>query len=112
MSVTKEQLYEQLKKIHEPKGFFFNPDKSVTLDILEALLAIKDNYGYMACPCRLSSGDRKKDSDIFCPCAYRADDVKEYGSCFCGLYVREDVYQGKTERQVVPERRPVERTLA
>ncbi|MDL2285535.1 ferredoxin:thioredoxin reductase [Desulfovibrio sp. OttesenSCG-928-F07] len=110
--MTAEKLFEQLRKVNEPKGFFFNPDTQITMDILNSLLEIKNNYGYVACPCRLSSGNREKDSDIQCPCAYRDADVKEHGSCYCGLYVSEDVYTGKKERKVVPERRPVERILA
>lgn len=110
--MTPEELFERLKPLHEPKGYFFNPDKQVALEILESLLALKDEYGYMCCPCRLSSGDRQKDSDIFCPCDYREADVKEFGTCYCGLYVSESCHQGKCPRRVIPERRPIERILA
>lgn len=110
--MTPEELYERLRPIHEPKGYFFNPDMQITLDILKELLEIKEHYGYMCCPCRLSTGDRQKDSDIFCPCAYREPDVKEYGTCYCGLYVDEECYKGKHPRKVIPERRPIEKILA
>ena len=33
-----EKLYETLKKIQEPKGYFFNKDRERTFDLLEALL--------------------------------------------------------------------------
>ncbi len=82
-----EQLYEQLKKVQEPKGYFFNTDKALVLDLLQALQTNKERYGYMACPCRLASGDRDNDKDILCPCDYRAPDVEEFGSCYCSLYV-------------------------
>ncbi len=104
-----EQLYEQLKKIQEPKGFFFNTDKTLVLELLEALLTNKERYGYMACPCRLASGDRDNDKDIFCPCEYRAPDVEEFGSCYCSLYVSADWNEGKVEKQYIPERRPPEK---
>lgn len=107
-----EELYERLRPLQEKKGFYFNPDKKMTLSILEELLALKDKYGYMCCPCRLSSGNREKDSDIFCPCAYREDDVAEHGTCYCGLYVDKDCHDGKKPRKVIPERRPIERILA
>lgn len=105
-------LYDKLKSIQEKKGYFFNPDKEIALSILEELLHLKDKYGYMCCPCRLSTGTREKDSDIFCPCDYRAADVEEHGTCYCGLYVDENCYKGKKPRQVIPERRPIERILA
>lgn len=110
--MTPEKLYDQLKNFQESKGFYFNPDKQITLAILQELLNIKDKYGYMACPCRLSSGNREKDSDIYCPCDYRAADVQEYGRCYCGLYVDKETFEGKRLLTVIPERRPVARILA
>jgi len=77
--------------------------------LLESLLKNKERYGYMACPCRLASGDRKKDEDILCPCEYREADVQEYGSCFCGLYVSKEWNEGKIEHRYVPDRRPPEK---
>ncbi len=98
-------FYEKLRKIHEPKGYFFNTDTNLVYELLEALLQNKETYGYMACPCRLASGDRENDRDIFCPCDYREPDVAEYGSCFCGLYVSKAHHQGLVKTQYVPERR-------
>ena len=104
-----EKLYEMLKKVQEPKGYFFNNDRARVFELLEALLVNKGRYGYMSCPCRLSSGERQKDQDIICPCVYREEDVKEYGSCFCNLYVSSDWNEGKIPHDYVPERRPVEK---
>lgn len=103
-----EQLYEQLRKTQEPKGYFFNTDKTLVMDLLASLLANKKRYGYMSCPCRLASGNKEKDRDITCPCAYREDDVAEFGSCYCSLYVSAQWNAGTLERRYVPERRPVE----
>jgi ferredoxin-thioredoxin reductase catalytic chain len=104
-----EKLYETLKKIQEPKGYFFNKDRERTFDLLEALMINKERYGYMGCPCRLLSGDRERDKDIFCPCDYREPDVKEYGSCYCNLYVSEEWNEEKIAHEYVPERRPPEK---
>ncbi|MGA1841544.1 MAG: ferredoxin-thioredoxin reductase catalytic domain-containing protein [bacterium] len=104
-----EKLYETLKKIQEPKGYFFNKDKERVLDLLEALIINKKRYGYMSCPCRLASGNREKDKDIFCPCVYRAPDVEDYGSCYCNLYVSREWNEGKIRLSYVPERRPPEK---
>ena len=104
-----ERLYEILKKIQEPLGFFFNRDRDYSLDVIGDLLVNKDRYGYMSCPCRLASGDREKDRDILCPCAYRAQDVAEYGSCYCNLYVSREWNEGITSHVYVPERRPLEK---
>jgi len=104
-----EQLYEMLRKMQEPKGYFFSRDKEWVLDILRGLLTNKERYGYMSCPCRLASGDREKDKDIICPCVYRAPDVEEYGNCYCNLYVSKEWNENKIPHVYVPERRPPEK---
>lgn len=106
-----EKLYEQLKKIQEAKGYYFNQDKARTLELLEGLITNKERYGYMACPCRLAAGDRDHDKDIICPCVYRTPDVEEYGSCYCNLYVSKEWNEGKIPHEFVPERRPPEKLL-
>jgi len=104
--MTASELYEILKKVQEPKGYYFSNDKERVFDLLQALLTNKERYGYMCCPCRLASGDRKRDKDISCPCVYRESDVKEYGSCYCNLYVSREWNEGKIPHPYVPERRP------
>jgi len=104
-----QTLFEKLRKVQEPKGYFFNTDREKVIDLLEALLTNKGRYGYMACPCRLAAADREKDRDIICPCEYREPDVEEFGSCYCALYVSEDWNAGKIEKEYVPERRPPEK---
>ena len=102
-------LYETLKKINEPKGFFFNKDREWVFDLLDSLLINKERYGYMSCPCRLAANDRQKDRDIICPCAYREKDIEEYGSCYCNLYVSEAWNKTDVPHPLVPERRPPEK---
>jgi ferredoxin-thioredoxin reductase catalytic chain len=80
--MTAVQLHETLRKIQEPKGYFFNREREKVFDLLSALLFNRERYGYMCCPCRLASGNREWDRDIVCPCAYREDDIREYGRCY------------------------------
>ena len=100
-----EKLYETLRKIQEPRGYLFNKDRERIFELLEALLVNKKRYGYMACPCRLASGDPRNDADIICPCEYREADVRQYGSCYCNLYVSEEWNEEKLPHAYVPERR-------
>jgi ferredoxin-thioredoxin reductase catalytic chain len=102
-------LYDTLKKINEPRGFFFNKDREWVFDLLEGLLINKERYGYMSCPCRLAANDRQKDSDIICPCAYRERDIAAYGSCYCNLYVSRPWNETDEAHPLVPERRPLEK---
>jgi ferredoxin-thioredoxin reductase catalytic chain len=80
--MTAEQLYEMLRKIQEPKGYFFNREREKVFDLLNGLLVNRERYGYMSCPCRLASGNRDWDRDIICPCIYREEDVRAYGRCY------------------------------
>ena len=101
-----EELYERLKKVNEPKGYYFNTKSgSLTMALLEGLLTNKERYGYMCCPCRLAASDREADRDIICPCDYREPDVKEYGSCYCNLYVSKEWNEGTVPNVPVPRRR-------
>ena len=103
------KLYDTLKKIQEPKGYYFSKDHEHVMTLMESLLVNKERYGYMVCPCRLSSGDREADKDIICPCVYREPDVAEYGSCYCNLYVSKEWNDGTIAHEYVPERRPPEK---
>jgi ferredoxin-thioredoxin reductase catalytic subunit len=110
--MTPEELYEKLRPLQEAKGYFFNKDKEFVLDLMESLLINRDRYGYMACPCRLASGNRELDKDVFCPCVYRDPDVAEFGACYCGLYVSKEWNEDKIAHDVVPERRDPEKLMA
>ena len=103
------ELYGKLKKVQEPKGYYFSNNRERVMELLAALLVNKERYGYMVCPCRLASGDRENDRDIICPCEYRELDVAEFGSCYCNLYVSSQWNQGTIDQEYVPERRPPEK---
>jgi ferredoxin-thioredoxin reductase catalytic chain len=90
-------------------GCFLNPNQDFLKALLEGLVTNEERYGYPSCPCRLASGNFEFDRDIICPCDYRDPDVAEFGACYCALYVRKDVFDGKTPVQPVPERRPKEK---
>lgn len=102
-------LYDRLRPVNEKRGYFFNRDTAMVLELLSGLLLNKERYGYMCCPCRLAAGDRERDRDVICPCDYRAPDVEEYGACYCALYVSQAWNDDAIPHEVVPERRPPER---
>jgi ferredoxin-thioredoxin reductase catalytic subunit len=106
-----QELYDRMRKVQEPKGYFFNNDRERTFELLEALLQNKARYGYMGCPCRLLSGDRDADRDIICPCVYSVPDIEAFGSCYCNLYVSAAWNEGKIPHEYVPERRPPEKIV-
>lgn len=99
-------LHGVLRKVQEPKGYYFNRDRKRTFELLKGLLANIERYGYMCCPGRFASGDRQWDNDIICPCVYREPDIEKYGSCYCNLYVSKEWNEEKVSHVYVPERRP------
>jgi ferredoxin-thioredoxin reductase catalytic subunit len=99
-------LTEQLIRDAGSGGYHINPDMDITLGLVRGLMVNEQRYGYRSCPCRLASGNREDDLDIVCPCNYRDVDVEEYGSCYCGLYVSQEVVDGKKSIESIPERRP------
>jgi ferredoxin-thioredoxin reductase catalytic subunit len=101
-----DQLYEMLRELQEPKGFYFNQDREKVVELLQGLLTNKSRYGYMCCPCRLAAADKDWDRDIICPCVYRDPDVAEYGSCYCNCMCLRPGTPKKFLTPLMPERRP------
>lgn len=99
-------MHEALARGAEVQGYYLNGDEDTVRALVAGLLENRGRYGYMACPCRLATGDIKRDRDIICPCSYRDPDLKEYGACYCALYVSKDVREGTAPLRCIPDRRP------
>jgi len=104
-----DALYQKLKKEAEAGGYHLNPDEAFTKELVESLLINEERYGYPSCPCRLSTGIKEEDLDIICPCDYRDPDLIDYGTCYCGLYVSQEVIEGKKKLTSIPDRRKKEK---
>ena len=109
--ITLEMVRQRAESDAKTNGCYLNPDPDFLKNLLEGLKQNEERYGYPSCPCRLASGKFKFDRDIMCPCDYRDPDVAEFGACYCALYVRQDVFEGKTALQPVAERRPPEKQV-
>jgi ferredoxin-thioredoxin reductase catalytic subunit len=107
--ITLEKVFQRAESDAKTHGYYLNPNPDFLRDLLEGLKRNEERYGYPSCPCRLASGKLEFDRDIICPCDYRDPDVEEFGACYCALYVRKDVFEGKTPLMQVPERRPLEK---
>ena len=101
-----DRLVARLDEEAESAGYHLNPNAAFTRGLVEGMLVNERRHGYWACPCRLASGVKKEDLDIICPCDYRDADLSDYGTCYCGLYVSQDVVDGKRKAGRIPERRP------
>jgi ferredoxin-thioredoxin reductase catalytic chain len=55
------------------------------------VLENRNTKGQRYCPCRITSGDRRKDLGLICPCNFtRQRTYKEIGECWCGLFIKRD----------------------
>jgi ferredoxin-thioredoxin reductase catalytic subunit len=107
--ITLESVRQRAESDARTNGCYLNTDQNFLRNLLEGLKKNEERYGYPSCPCRLASGRFEFDRDIICPCDYRDPDVKEYGCCYCALFIRKDVFEGKTQIGPIPERRPQEK---
>ena len=108
---TLKKVRQRAESDARSQGYSLNPDPEFLDNLLEGLRKNEERYGYPSCPCRLASTSFELDRDIICPCDYRDLDVEEHGCCYCSLYVRKDVFEGKTPIQHIPERRPKEKQM-
>ena len=106
--MTPEELIEALRASEEPKGYYLHADAEHCLETAESLLASKERYGYMCCPCRLPCESEVRDADIICPCRYRDEDVAEYGACYCSLFVSIEHKDDPDFFPEVDDRRPAD----
>jgi ferredoxin-thioredoxin reductase catalytic subunit len=60
-----DELYRKLDREAEAAGYHLNPDVEFTKDLVKGLMVNERRYGYWACPCRLASGNKQDDLDIY-----------------------------------------------
>ena len=106
--ITLDEVRKRAESDARTYGYYLHPDPQFLQDLLEGLKANEERYGYPSCPCRVATGKLELDRDIICPCDYRDPDVAEFGCCYCALYMRKDLFEGKTPINPIPERRPPE----
>lgn len=106
--ITLEKVRQRAEADAKTYGYYLHPDPEFLHDLMEGLKRNEERYGYPSCPCRVASSKLELDRDIICPCDYRDPDVAEFGACYCALYMRKDLYEGKTPITPIPERRPPE----
>ncbi|MDX1763575.1 MAG: ferredoxin-thioredoxin reductase catalytic domain-containing protein [bacterium] len=94
-----------LQLIYQPVvqalGYKFSPDVQEVAFLLEQLVRNEAAHGIPFCPCKFLSGDREQDLKTVCPCIpFHRRHFDSMRRCWCGLYVREDVEDAASLRQV------------
>jgi len=82
-----EALRRKMQEYAESAGIKLNPDKKQVDWVLNALIKRKEKFGEIYCPCRVITGNRKKDKEIICPCVFHRGEIELQGHCKCNLFV-------------------------
>ena len=88
---TEKEIEDLRKKMQEyansVETIKMNPEKKIVDGVLLGLLKKKEKFGDIHCPCRVSTGDKKKDKDIICPCVFHRGEIELEEHCKCNLFV-------------------------
>lgn len=83
-----EKLINEYKKFAKENKMSLNSNKVLVESLVKRLLENEKKYGERYCPCRLITGDAKKDNDKICPCKWHQEEIAQAGHCHCSLFVR------------------------
>ena len=86
LAKLKESIKNSVKRYADKKGYTLNPDEEILESVIEGLAQNKLKYGKRYCPCRIITGDPKKDKKIICPCVYHKEEIERDGHCHCMLF--------------------------
>ena len=85
-STTAEKLKESCNEYASEAKLKLNPNEKIVDGVILGLLKKKEKFGDIHCPCRVSTGDSKKDEDIICPCIFHIKEIESDGHCKCNLF--------------------------
>ena len=88
--MNEKQLFTKFKKFAKENFVELNPDKEEVSRIVDKELKNIKEKGQPYCPCRVVTGDMKRDKMIICPCKYALGEIELQGKCLCGLFVKGD----------------------
>lgn len=86
--ISKKTYLENCHKHAQDFFISLNPDKKAVEGVLTALFRNNKQYGEFYCPCRVVTGDKKKDKLNICPCVYHMGEIELRGKCLCDLYIK------------------------
>lgn len=81
-----QELKDKMQKYADSQNFKLNPNEKILDGILRGLLRNKEFKGDIYCPCRIVTGDKKKDREIACPCIFHRGEIELQGKCKCTLF--------------------------
>ena len=83
-----EALEKDIEEYAPKVGIKVNPNKKRVQEVITGLLKKKGKYDENYCPCRIVTGNKKKDEEIICPCVFHRGEIGLQGHCLCQLFVK------------------------
>jgi ferredoxin-thioredoxin reductase catalytic subunit len=80
------EIAARIRRHLETSGLRLNPDPKAVEALLDGLVRRKARFGDYYCPCRVVTGDPKRDAANVCPCESHAAEVAATGHCHCALF--------------------------
>ena len=80
------QIRWMIEKYADVAGLALNPDKERVNQLIKGLMANERKWGFRYCPCRVVTGDKKKDAKNICPCYWHKKELEQQGHCLCKLF--------------------------
>jgi ferredoxin-thioredoxin reductase catalytic subunit len=87
-SENEQELRKSAEEYAQEKGLKLNPNKDIVDNIIKGLLAKKQKFGKIYCPCRANTGNKEKDAEIVCPCVFHRGEIELQGHCICNLFFK------------------------
>jgi ferredoxin-thioredoxin reductase catalytic subunit len=87
LELVEREVRERLGKWVAGTPYRFNPETSIVDTIIRGIAIRKIKAGAEYCPCRVLTGDVKKDARVVCPCVFSKAEIENDGICLCHLFV-------------------------
>ena len=101
----KKALRYLFAPIADKLGYKFTPAEEDADFLLEQEAAIEAETGAPYCPCQARGKDRAENMRIVCPCIpFHREHYDYMKRCWCGLFVRKDVTDPDSLRQISEEK--------
>lgn len=86
--MNRKEYLENCRKHAKEYFIQVNQNKKIVEKVLVGLFKNKKKYGEFYCPCRVVTGNKKKDKLITCPCVYHMGEIQLKEKCLCELFVK------------------------
>ena len=83
-----KKLKNKFEKYAKSVGIKINPNEKIVNNVIRRMIVIKKEKGENYCPCRITTGDKKKDKEIICPCVFHRGEIELQDGCHCSLFVK------------------------